>query len=86
MLKNNLQQIFLQYGMSPSDPEHLECGQIGVDEILREALALKIDAKVTLSRTEKKYGLMEKFLTLLDYQRAVVRVQANAPFMEHKIL
>ncbi len=71
--------------MTFSDPHHLNAGEIGVDQTLREALALKIGDKVILSTTDKKHGLMEKFLALLDYQKAVVRIQANAAYMEHKI-
>jgi hypothetical protein len=48
-------------------------------------LGLSVDKKVILSRTSKKYGLMDRLLTQLDYQKAVARVQANAPYMENRI-
>jgi hypothetical protein len=71
--------------MTSSDAKALKPGEVGVDQTLRESLGLVVGEKVILSKTNRKYGITDKLLTRLDYQKAIVRVQANAPYMEHKI-
>lgn len=70
--------------MNSKSLDSLKPGEVGVDQSYREALGLQIGKKVSLSLTKKKYGFMEKLLTLLDFQKSIVRVQANAPYMEHR--
>jgi formylmethanofuran dehydrogenase subunit D len=69
----------------PSDPKLLKPGEIGLDQTYREALALNLGHKVKISKANARQNLNERFLSLLNYQKAVVRIQANAPYMEHKI-
>ncbi len=71
--------------MTSSDPNALKPGEVGIDQTCRESLGLMVGEKVILSKTNRKYGLIDKLLSRLDYQKAIVRVQANAPYMEHKI-
>jgi antitoxin component of MazEF toxin-antitoxin module len=68
----------------PNDESVLGKREIAVDQICREALALKVGCEVTLSKTDRKYGIGEKLLTRLDYQKAVVRVQGNESYFERK--
>ena len=63
----------------------LKKGEIGIDQTYREALALKKEDKITISKTNKRYGLKERFLSFLNYQKAIVRIQANAPYMENEL-
>ena len=63
----------------------LKEGEIGIDQTYREALALKKEDKITISKTNKRYGLKERFLSFLNYQKAIVRIQANAPYMENEL-
>ena len=63
----------------------LEPGEIGIDQTYREAIGLEVGESVDVKKTDAKYGFKEKFLTNLNYQKAVVRVQQNAPYMENKI-
>jgi len=62
----------------------LEPGEIGIDQTYREALGLEVGEKVDIKKTNAKYGFKERLLTSLNYQKAVVRVQQNAPYMESK--
>jgi hypothetical protein len=70
--------------MTSSDLDVLSPREVGIDQTYPEALALTIGHKVILSQTNIRQHLKEKFLSFLNYQKAIVRIQANAPYMEHK--
>jgi hypothetical protein len=59
-------------------------GEAGVDQTYREALGLRLGQKVTISKAERKHRPMERLVTRLDYQKAIVRVQGNAAYFERK--
>jgi formylmethanofuran dehydrogenase subunit D len=71
--------------MTSLDPDVLKPREIGIDQTYREALALTVGDKVVISQTKIRQNLKERFLSFLNYQKAIVRIQANAPYMEHKI-
>jgi hypothetical protein len=71
--------------------EKMTTRHVGVDQTLREALHLrelgqKDDIKIcVLKARKKKYGFKEWLLNRLGYQKGVVEVHENSPYMEHQI-
>jgi formylmethanofuran dehydrogenase subunit D len=70
---------------STSKIKNLVCGNVGIDETYRNALGLRKGERVRIVKTKKRYGFKQKLLTSLNYQKAVVRVQQNVPYMEQRI-
>jgi len=51
---------------------NLKPGEIAIDQTYREAIGLEEGESVDVKKTNTKYGFKEKFLTNLNYQKAVV--------------
>jgi len=73
-----------KHDLSEMKEENLKEGEIAIDQTYREALGFDIGEKIEIRKTKQRYGFKEKLLSRLNYQKAVVRVQPNAPFMENK--
>lgn len=65
--------------------EELKEDEICIDQTYREALGLKIDDKICIKGPSKKFGFGESILSKMNFQKSVVRVQANASYMERQI-
>lgn len=65
--------------------QKLDDNQVGIDQTYREALGLDKGENVKVIPSRKKFGLIDRIFTYLNYQKAVVRVQQNGPYMEAKI-
>ncbi len=59
--------------------------EIGLDQTYRESLDVQIGEEIEIINTDQKFSLKERFLNKLNFQKAVVRIQANAVHMERQI-
>ena len=57
---------------------------ISIDQTYREALGIHTNQSITIEIPKKRMGLDERLLDKMNYQKAIVRVQPNATYMERQ--
>ena len=83
-LRTHAHLFSINNDLSEINEKKLGKGEIAIDQTYREALGLEKGETVDIKKTDDRFGVKESVLRRLNYQRAVVRVQQNAPFMENK--
>ena len=71
--------------VEPSMREDFTEGDIGLDQTYRDSLFIKTGYKVDVYIPETRVKLIDRILYSMNFQKATVRVQTNAAYMERKI-